>query len=135
MLDAVRRHARGGGTLLVRADAERLPLADASLDGVFAAGLLPHASDPTTGLRELARVTRPGGRLILFHPSGRAALAARHRRAASDDDTFARLRLTTLLSSVGWLLDRYDDAEHRFYALARRRWGRASSVGTGVATR
>jgi hypothetical protein len=26
----------------------------------------------------LARVTRPGGRLVLFHPIGRVALAARH---------------------------------------------------------
>lgn len=45
-----------------------------------AAGLLPHLSDPDLGLTELARVTVPDGRLVLFHPSGRAALAARHGR-------------------------------------------------------
>jgi len=62
---------------LVLADARRLPLADGSIDVVFAAGLVQHLPDPRAGLAELARVTRPGGRLIIFHPSGRAALAAR----------------------------------------------------------
>jgi SAM-dependent methyltransferase len=47
---------------------------------VCAAGLIMHMPDTEAGLRQLVRVTRPGGLLILFHPSGRAALAARHGR-------------------------------------------------------
>src|SRR5215472_5568113 len=69
--------------LLVLADARRLPLASASVDALFAAGLVNHLPDPSAALAELARVTRPGGLLILFHPVGRAVLAARHGRTIS----------------------------------------------------
>jgi hypothetical protein len=76
---------------------------------------------PVNGhLRELARVTRPTGLLILFHPSGRAALAARHGRTLRDDETLAAHRLTALLQATGWILRRYDDAQHRFFAVAGR---------------
>lgn len=44
---------------LVLADARRLPLPTGTADGIFAAGLVAHLPDPTAGLRELARVTRP----------------------------------------------------------------------------
>jgi len=120
MLQAVRVHGRHQGVQLVRADAEHLPLADRSLAAVFAAGLLPHCLDPTDTLRELARVTRPAGILVIFHPSGRAALAARHARILSADETLAPHRLTAEMHETGWVLQRYDDAEHRFFAVARR---------------
>ncbi|HEY6781014.1 MAG TPA: class I SAM-dependent methyltransferase [Thermoleophilaceae bacterium] len=43
------------------ADAERLPLADASVDGVFCSNLLEHTPDAQAVIAELARVLRPGG--------------------------------------------------------------------------
>ncbi|HZD99111.1 MAG TPA: methyltransferase domain-containing protein [Micromonosporaceae bacterium] len=105
---------------LLLADAGQLPLADGSVDVVFAAGLVQHLPDPRAGLVELARVTRRGGRLIIFHPSGRAALAARHGRALRDDEPLAPNQLRHLLDGSGWSLVRYDDPPHRFYALAER---------------
>ncbi len=71
---------------VVQADASWLPLATASCDAFFAAGLLHHLPDPSAGLRELARAARPGARLGLFHPIGRAALAARHGSVPSTTD-------------------------------------------------
>ena len=105
---------------LVQADARRLPLASASVDVIFAAGLVQHLPDPEAGLAELARVTRLGGRLIIFHPSGRAALAARHGRSLRPDEPLAHDRLTRLLHDAGWALQRYDDPPHRFFAYADR---------------
>ncbi|TQS45795.1 class I SAM-dependent methyltransferase [Cryptosporangium phraense] len=105
---------------LLLADACRLPLANASADGVFAAGLLMHLPDADAGLRELARVTRAGGRLVLFHPSGRAALAARHGRVLRADEPLSEGPLTASAAATGWRLDRYDDAESRFLAVATR---------------
>jgi SAM-dependent methyltransferase len=89
MLATARGYGRNAHALLVMADARRLPLPAASVDGAFAAGLLPHLPDPGLGLTELARVTVPDGRLVLFHPSGRAALAARHGRRLRQDDLLA----------------------------------------------
>ena len=77
MARSLGRQAYGG---LVLADANHLPLPTASVDVVFAAGLLGHVSDVAAVLAEAARVTRPSGKLALFHPVSRAALAARRRR-------------------------------------------------------
>ena len=55
---------------------ERLPLADASFDLVLCIQVLEHVDDPARAVRELHRVVRPGGRVLVathgtyvFHPS------------------------------------------------------------------
>jgi SAM-dependent methyltransferase len=112
--------ATARGEVLIQADACRLPFGDRTLDAIFAAGLLMHLPDPDAGLRELARVVRPGGRLVLFHPSGRAALAARHGRTIRPDEPLSEQPLRRSTAATGWRLDTYDDADHRFLALATR---------------
>jgi SAM-dependent methyltransferase len=108
------------GAALLLADARGLPLADGAADAVFAAGLVSHLLNPVAGLRELARVTRPGGLLVLFHPSGRAALAARHGRRLAPHEPLAEGPLRRLTAASGWRLTAYDDAEQRFFAVAER---------------
>ena len=50
-------------------DASSLPVADRSVDMVLALELLEHVPDPTAVLREIARVLKPGGRVIVSVPS------------------------------------------------------------------
>ncbi|MEV4755939.1 class I SAM-dependent methyltransferase [Micromonospora sp. NPDC049559] len=121
MLTAARRHRHDAAATLVLGDARRLPFGSGTVDAIFAAGLLTHLPDAEAGLRELARVTRPGGRLVLFHPSGRAALAARHGRTLGPDEPLAEAPLDRSTSRSGWHLASYDDAPHRFLAIATRR--------------
>jgi SAM-dependent methyltransferase len=120
MLGEARGTGRAKHAALLLADARRLPLADALADAVFAAGLVSHLPDTEAGLGELARITRPGGLLVLFHPSGRAALAARHGRVLRPDEPLAAEPLERLTKATGWRLTSYDDAVDRFFALAVR---------------
>ncbi|MEV1048174.1 methyltransferase domain-containing protein [Streptomyces sp. NPDC049916] len=121
MLEAAVRAGRAESGTLLRGDVARLPLRDGVLDAVFGAGLISHLSRPEADLAELARVVRPGGVLALFHPIGRAALAARQGRSLTDDDRRAEPRLRRLLAGSGWRLDSYTDEDDRFLALAVRR--------------
>lgn len=120
MLDAARAAGRAECGALVLGDVARLPVRGGSLDAVFAAGLIAHLPRPAENLRELARAVRPGGVLALFHPIGRAALAARHGRTLGDDDLRAEPNLRPLLASSGWRTTSYTDRDDRFLVLAER---------------
>ncbi|WP_030354281.1 class I SAM-dependent methyltransferase [Streptomyces scopuliridis] len=120
MLDAAVRAGRRAAGQLLLADVSRLPVRSAVLDAVFGAGLIAHLPRPGENLRELARVVRPGGRLALFHPIGRAALAARQGRRITDEDLRAEPNLRPLLAGSGWRLESYTDEDSRFLALAVR---------------
>ncbi len=120
MLQAAVQAGRDRDGRLLLADVTALPLRSRSLDAVFGAGLISHLPHPAENLRELARVVRPGGTLTLFHPIGRAALAARHGRQMTPDDLRAEPNLRPLLAGSGWRLTSYVDQDDRFLALAVR---------------
>ncbi|MFD4974480.1 class I SAM-dependent methyltransferase [Streptomyces sp. NPDC058424] len=120
MLEAAVRAGRCREGLLMLADVGALPLVSGLFDAVFAAGLIAHLPHPSENLRELRRVVRPGGTLALFHPIGRAALAARQGRRITPDDLRAEPNLRSLLSRSGWRMTSYVDEDARFLALAVR---------------
>ncbi|MFI5806046.1 class I SAM-dependent methyltransferase [Streptomyces sp. NPDC051561] len=120
MLTEAAGKRRDHRALLTQSDVARLPLRSSVLDGVFAAGLIAHLPHPAGNLRELARTVRPGGLLALFHPVGRAALAARQGRQLTDSDLRAEPNLRPLLAGSGWSLLSYVDQDDRFLALASR---------------
>jgi SAM-dependent methyltransferase len=121
MLSTAWTHGRTQQAHLILADARHLPLSGATVDAVFAAGLIGHIPEVEPALTELARVTVDGGRLALFHPSGRAALAARRGRQLRPDEPLAEDPLRRAMSGCGWRLDVFDDAPHRFFARATRK--------------
>jgi len=51
--------------MFVRGDAERLPFADGTFDAAVTRNALHHIADPGAVLRDMARVLRPAGRLIV----------------------------------------------------------------------
>ncbi|WP_320784033.1 class I SAM-dependent methyltransferase [Streptomyces sp. CRN 30] len=120
MLAAAVRAGRDRAGRLLLTDVAALPLRAECLDAVFAAGLVAHLPDPAADLRELARVVRPGGKLALHHPVGRAALAARQGRRITPDDLRAEANLAPLLARSGWHMTSYVDRDDRFLALAVR---------------
>lgn len=67
MISAARRHAeqRGEEVSFHMASADALPFAPASFDVVIAVTVLCFAEDAAPAVREMARVLKPGGRLII----------------------------------------------------------------------
>lgn len=61
------RNERAAGVVL--APGEALPLADASFDLVFSHEVLEHVRDDRACAAEMVRVTRTGGRLVIFVPN------------------------------------------------------------------
>ena len=65
---------RGTGAQLIHGDAHRLPFPDASFDRVLMTEVLEHLADDGAALREVRRVLRAGGRLVMSVPHARYPL-------------------------------------------------------------
>ncbi len=108
---------------LVQGNLERLPLADADFDLVVSIQVLEHLLDPAAGVRELARVLRPGGTLLLSTDNRArrltqalngprwlvaAALRMRNHREKFlfPHRTFARREVVDLLEDAGLVVER-----------------------------
>jgi ubiquinone/menaquinone biosynthesis C-methylase UbiE len=75
---AKRIRQRGAAAEILDASAERLPLADDSVDTVVATLVLCTVDDPERALREISRVLRPGGELLFVeHVRAQSAWLAR----------------------------------------------------------
>jgi SAM-dependent methyltransferase len=66
---AAARTQQGHDSLLVQADVQQPPIADASLDLVWSVNTVHHLGDPLAGTRVLAALLRKGGRLVLGQSS------------------------------------------------------------------
>jgi SAM-dependent methyltransferase len=87
-------HARarlGGRARLAVADARRLPLADGRVDAAVSGLVLNFVPDPARAVAEMARVTRPGGRVAAYvwDYAGRMELIRRFWDAAAALDPAA----------------------------------------------
>jgi SAM-dependent methyltransferase len=74
----------GDDVHLVRGD--RLPFPDACFDRVAVVDMLEHVPDDAAFARELARVTRPGGRLVVNTPHLKRTVLRRLRHALGQTD-------------------------------------------------
>jgi len=80
--------ARHSTVEVLRASAEHLPFDDGVFDAALAQLVVHFMADPVAGLREMARVTRPGGVVaacVWDHAGGRSPLAAFWRAARELD--------------------------------------------------
>ena len=128
----------------VAGDATRLPFGDATFDAVTISFGLRNIVDPDAGLREMLRVTRPGGRLVVCefsHPRWAAwrtvydeylmrALPSLARRVSSDPEAYVYLaesirawpdqrELAGRLQAVGWSQVAWRDLSGGIVALHR----------------
>lgn len=88
-------------------DVVRLPIRSNAVDIAVAAFVLNHVPHPIEGLRELARVTRPGGAVLVSvfgvapaHPSKEAIDAVATRFGFAAPDWYARMKSTFELQAT-----------------------------------
>ncbi len=141
-----RRHAATPGLSFVTADATALPFEDESFDAVTISFGLRNVSDPHLALREMRRVARPGGLLMVCefsHPTN-AALAnlygfynaavmpALARAVSSDPEAYRYLNetirewpdqrtLAAWIADAGWSAVAHRDLTGGIVALHRAR--------------
>ena len=92
--------------MLCVGDAVRLPYRDGVLDAVFGFGVLHHVPDWRAGLREIARVLKPGGLYCLeeFYPPFYQNFLARRLFLHPEHDRFSSEDLYAALAEAGFSL-------------------------------
>lgn len=71
MLEQVRAKLNSDDLFLLRSDARAMPLRDSSVDTVICSGVLHHMPAWPDAIREIGRVLKAGGRLLVREPNGR----------------------------------------------------------------
>lgn len=80
MLQWGRRKIMGPRALFLPADAEHLPFAEGRFHAVICFAAFPHLDAKERAVAEFCRVTRPGGRLVILHLSGRDEMNRFHQQ-------------------------------------------------------
>lgn len=103
------------------ADITVLPLESASVDAIFMNAMYGNIADKPRACRNVARMLRPGGRLIVSHPEGRAFVD--QLRVTTDlfiESLPTREEFQALLSSLGLDVITYRDEPQLYLMVALR---------------
>jgi len=121
MLVEARQRAHVPQAAYLQADALDLPLPSCCFDMVICNSCFPHFHDQHRATREMARVLRPGGRLVICHTRRRHAINQCHHSHGGvigghelpDADG-----MRALLAESGLRLDVLNDGEDRYLVVA-----------------
>ena len=121
--------ARERGIDVVRADAQRLPFADASAGLVTALDVIEHLPDDVAAVAEVARVLRPGGRAVIAVPADPKLWSA-HDVAVGHLRRYTRETLRPVVTQAGLAIDELSswNVLLRPVAALRRRFSSGSDL-------
>jgi SAM-dependent methyltransferase len=106
-------------------DVRQMPqLADASYDCVFCSGVLEHLDDYEAGMREIARITRPGGSLLLGLPFRQGL----HLKP-TDYWRFTEFGIRVLLERNGFQVDELTPIDTSVPDFPASYWSKATRAG------
>jgi SAM-dependent methyltransferase len=101
---ALARRRRVSNVIWKKGELEKLPIRDATVDVAMLSQALHHATDPARAVGEAARITRPGGRVLLLdlrtHQEAWVRAKLGDRRLGFDEDELRRMLATAGLTDV-----------------------------------
>jgi ubiquinone/menaquinone biosynthesis C-methylase UbiE len=106
-----------------QADVLAIPLTDSSVDLAICNSAFPHFDDKVKALKEIARVLKNNGRLVICHTMSRETLNRLHQSiggiVASDllPDEF---QLRGLLKQAGLKITHFEDSPERYMVIAEK---------------
>lgn len=107
-----------------QADALAIPLADSSVDLAMCNSAFPHFSDKVKALKEIARVLRDNGRLVICHTMSRKMINQLHQSIGSvvaNDLLPGKFQLRGLIRQAGFKVIHFEDRPQRYLVIAEKR--------------
>jgi len=106
-----------------QADVLAIPLADSSVDLAICNSAFPHFSDKGKALKEIARVLRNNGRMVICHTMSREMLNRLHQSiggAVANDLLPDEFQLRGLINQAGLKITRFEDSPERYLVIAEK---------------
>jgi ubiquinone/menaquinone biosynthesis C-methylase UbiE len=106
-----------------QADVLAIPLADNSLDMAICNSVFPHFGDKVRALREIARVLKHNGRLVICHTMSRDMLNRLHQSVGgvvANDLLPDESQLRALMKQTGLRITRFEDNPERYLVIAEK---------------
>jgi len=106
-----------------QADVLAIPLADNSVDLAICNSVFPHLNDKDKALKEIARVLRNNGRLVICHTMSREMLNQLHQSAGgviANDLLPPESQLRGLIKQAGLKITHFEDSSERYLVIAER---------------
>jgi ubiquinone/menaquinone biosynthesis C-methylase UbiE len=106
-----------------QADVLAIPLADSSVDLAMCNSAFPHFSDKDKALKEIARVLRNDGRLVICHTMSRKMINQLHQSiggAVANDLLPSKFQLRALIKQAGLRVTHFEDSPERYLVIAEK---------------
>jgi ubiquinone/menaquinone biosynthesis C-methylase UbiE len=106
-----------------QADVLAIPLADNSVDMAICNSVFPHFSDKVRALREIARVLKNNGRLVICHTMSRDMLNRLHQSVGgvvANDLLPDESQLRGLIKQARLKITRFEDNAERYLVIAEK---------------
>jgi ubiquinone/menaquinone biosynthesis C-methylase UbiE len=107
-----------------QADVLAIPLADNSVDVAICNSAFPHFSDKVRALKEIARVLKNNGRLVICHTMSRETLNHFHQSVGgivANDLLPDESQLRAMLRQAGLKTTHFEDRPERYLVIAEKR--------------
>jgi ubiquinone/menaquinone biosynthesis C-methylase UbiE len=106
-----------------QADVLAIPLADNSVDLAICNSVFPHFTDKAKALKEIARVLRNNGRVVICHTMSRAMVNQLHQSAGGivvSDLLPDESQLGRLIKQAGLRVTHFEDSPERYLVIAEK---------------